>query len=150
MIILLVISILMDESPSLPQQAISDEHLKFFETDVRPLLADHCLRCHGSKKQWADLRLDSRAAMLQGGDSGPSVIPGQPDASLLIRAIRHEDENLKMPQDDKLSDRQIETLVQWVAMGSTLNNRASSKPRPIVKPTATISATTVCQPSVTT
>ena len=118
MIILLLISMLIDESPALLQQTISDEHLKFFEAAVRPLLADHCLDCHGPKKQWAGLRLDSRAAMLQGGDSGPAVIPLQPDTSLLIRAIRHEDEDLKMPQDEKLSDRQIETLVQWVAMGA--------------------------------
>ena len=118
MIIFLLISLLIDQSPSLSEQAISDEHLRFFETDVRPLLADHCLKCHGEKKQWGGLRLDSRAAMLQGGDSGPAVIPLQPDASLLIRAIRHEDEDLKMPQDEKLSARQIETLVQWVAMGA--------------------------------
>ena len=118
MIILLLISMLIEESPSVPPQAISDEHRKFFETDVRPLLADHCLKCHGEKKQWGGLRLDSRAAMLQGGDSGPAVIPLQPDASLLIRAIRHEDEDLKMPQDEKLSARQIETLVQWVALGA--------------------------------
>ncbi|MDA1229994.1 MAG: PSD1 and planctomycete cytochrome C domain-containing protein [Planctomycetota bacterium] len=117
MILLLLVSMMMDETPALPQQTLSDEHVRFFETEVRPLLTDHCLDCHGPKRQWAGLRLDSRDAMLKGGDTGPAVIPQQPDASLLIHAVRHESEDLQMPQDDKLSDRQIETLVQWVAMG---------------------------------
>ena len=129
MLILLLLSLWIDESPSLPQQTFSDEHLKFFETDVRPLLTDQCLNCHGEKKQWAGLRLDSRAALLQGGDSGPAVIPLQPDASLLIRAIRHEDEDLKMPQDKKLTERQIETLVQWVALGAPYPETPLTKKR---------------------
>ena len=93
------------------------EQVRFFETSVRPMLAEQCLKCHGSKKQWAGLRLDSRVAILRGGDSGAAVVPGKPGESLLIRAVRHEDENLKMPEDGKLSDRQIADLVRWVEMG---------------------------------
>ncbi len=129
MIIFLLFSMLIDDAASPPEQPISEEQLKFFENDVRPLLVDHCFKCHGSQKQWAGLRLDSRAAVLKGGDSGPAVIPHRPDASLLIRAVRHEDENLQMPQDEKLSDRQIETLVQWVAMGAPFPEAAVSEHR---------------------
>ncbi len=93
------------------------EQLQQFETHVRPILDEHCLKCHGSAKQWAGLRLDSREAILKGGDSGPAAVAGEPNASLLIRAVRHEDENLKMPQDDKLTDQQVEVLTNWVKSG---------------------------------
>ena len=94
------------------------EQLRFFETNVRPVLVEHCQKCHGSKKQWSGLRLDSREALLRGGDSGAAIVPGEPNKSLLIRAVRHEDENLKMPEDGKLADRQIADLVRWVEMGA--------------------------------
>ena len=94
------------------------EQVRFFENNVRPVLVEHCQKCHGSKKQWAGLRLDSREALLRGGDSGAAIVPGEPNKSLLIRAVRHEDENLKMPEDGKLADRQIVDLVRWVEMGA--------------------------------
>ena len=97
--------------------AFNAEQLRQFETHVRPILDEHCLKCHGSTKQWASLRLDSRDAILKGGDSGPAAVAGEPDESLLIRAVRHDDENLKMPQDDKLTDAQIEILSSWVKSG---------------------------------
>ena len=97
--------------------AFTAEQLRQFETHVRPILDEHCLKCHGSTKQWANLRLDSRDAILKGGDSGPAAVAGRPDESLLIRAVRHDDENLKMPQDDKLTDAQIEILSSWVKSG---------------------------------
>ena len=97
--------------------AFNAEQLRQFETHVRPILDEHCLKCHGSTKQWANLRLDSRDAILKGGDSGPAAVAGEPDESLLIRAVRHDDENLKMPQDDKLTDAQIEILSSWVKSG---------------------------------
>ncbi len=105
-----------------PQQetetpAFTEDQLRQFETHVRPILEEHCLKCHGSMKQWASLRLDSREAILKGGDSGPAAVAGQPDESLLIRAVRHDDENLKMPQDDRLTDAQIEILTLWVKSG---------------------------------
>lgn len=94
------------------------EQVRFFETNVRPVLVEHCEKCHGSKKQWAGLRLDSRDALLKGGDSGAAIVPGKPKESLLIRAVKHEDEDLKMPEDGKLADRQIADLVKWVEMGA--------------------------------
>src|SRR5207253_8883881 len=70
----------------------SREALDYFERDVRPILVDTCQKCHGEKKQEAELRLDSRAALLKGGFSGPAVEPGHPEKSLLIAAVRHEGE----------------------------------------------------------
>src|SRR5215207_1574251 len=71
------------------------EQVRFFETRVRPVLAEHCYRCHGPDKRRGGLRLDSRALLLQGGDTGPAAVPGRPDKSLLVAAINHGD--LKMP-----------------------------------------------------
>src|SRR5579871_227503 len=70
---------------------------EFFERRVRPVLAEHCFSCHGPKKQQAGLRLDSRAALLKGGESGPAVVPGEPERSLLLEAVRQTGEVKKMP-----------------------------------------------------
>ena len=117
MIGVLLFAVLAAEDPA-QAGAPTAEQLKFFETNVRPVFAEHCLKCHGEKKQWAGLRLDSREALLRGGDSGAAVTPGKPNDSLLIRAVRHEDEDLKMPENGKLPDRQIADLVRWVEMGA--------------------------------
>ena len=68
--------------------AFPREAVEFFEARVRPVLAESCVRCHGEKKQSSELRIDSREALLAGGANGPAVIPGKPDESLLIEAIR--------------------------------------------------------------
>ena len=90
--------------------------IQFFEMKVRPILADHCYECHGAKKPKRDLRLDSLAAMLEGGDAGPAIVPGHPEKSLLIKAINH-DGKLKMPKQ-KLLPEHIAALTQWVKMGA--------------------------------
>ncbi len=92
--------------------------VQFFETKVRPILAENCFRCHGEKKQRGELRLDSLAAALEGGGRGPALVPGHPEKSLLIKAIGHEDKDLKMPEDKKLPREHIETLTQWIKMGA--------------------------------
>src|SRR5262249_50200509 len=92
------------------------EQLRFFETKVRPILADNCYRCHGPKKQSNGLRLDSRAALRAGGDSGPAIVPGEPAKSLLIRAINHE--GPEMPPKTMLKPEQIANLTAWVKMGA--------------------------------
>src|SRR5262245_17379012 len=75
---------------------------EFFETKVRPLLGANCFSCHGPAKQQSSLRLDSPGALRKGGDRGePIVVPGKPDESLLIQAVRH-DGDLKMPPKAKL------------------------------------------------
>ncbi|SIO59037.1 Planctomycete cytochrome C [Singulisphaera sp. GP187] len=88
----------------------------FFEQKVRPILVASCAKCHGAKKQESGLRLDARAALIQGGDNGPAVVPGDPAKSLLIQAVNHEGD-LAMPPGRKLSDEQIGVLKQWVERG---------------------------------
>ncbi len=72
-------------------QAADDEDREFFEKRIRPVLVERCYECHNSRDNAeGDLALDHRTAMLAGGDSGEAVVPGKPDESLLIQAIRHE------------------------------------------------------------
>ena len=91
---------------------------EFFETKIRPLLAEHCYSCHSTKaeKLQAGLYLDSAVGATRGGDSGPAIVPGKPDESLLIRAVRYEEN--EMPPDRKLSDAEIALLTQWVEAGA--------------------------------
>src|SRR4051812_1292404 len=92
-------------------QAPSREAVDFFETRVRPRLAESCYRCHGPEKQLSGLRLDSREGVLTGGSGeGPAVVPGKVDESPLIAAIRHEHDTLKMPPKAKLPDEAIQDL----------------------------------------
>ena len=90
----------------------------FFETRIRPLLIENCSKCHGGKKPKGDLRVDSLSSLLRGGSRGPALVPGQPDKSLLIRAVRQIDDDLKMPPAKKLSRRQIEDLALWIKQGT--------------------------------
>ena len=96
-----------------------DDSETFFELRVRPVLAGTCVKCHGAKKASGGLRLDSREAMLKGGESGPAVVPGDPRKSLLIKAIEHEDDSLTMPPDNLLPPRIRSDLKSWVAAGAT-------------------------------
>ena len=100
----------------------------FFETRIRPLLVDRCHSCHGSKVQQGDLRLDSQAAILRGGESGPAIVPFQPEASLLIDAVRYR--SLEMPPDTKLSASDVEALTTWVAAGALWPNSPNSPNSP--------------------
>ncbi len=94
------------------------EELAFFESKIRPVLINRCYKCHSQEKdkQGGSLLLDSRAGILQGGDTGPTIVPGDPEASLLVRAIRHADPDLKMPPGKKLSDLEIADLEKWVRL----------------------------------
>src|SRR5262249_58484094 len=65
------------------------EAIEFFESKVRPILVEQCLSCHGEKKQSSGLRLDSKAGVMKGTDDGPVVVPGEPDKSPLVKAVRH-------------------------------------------------------------
>jgi hypothetical protein len=97
---------------------VTAEQVQFFETKVRPLLAEHCFRCHGDvKKPKGGLRVHSRAALLEGGDSGPALVPGHPESSRLIDAV-HYRKGLEMPPGQKLSTRQVAVLEDWVKMGA--------------------------------
>ncbi|WP_198000378.1 PSD1 and planctomycete cytochrome C domain-containing protein [Gimesia alba] len=96
-----------------PDQA-EQEH--FFEQHVRPLLIKHCIECHGPKKQFAELRLDSRTHILKGGESGPTIKVNHPEKSLLISAVRRE--SLEMPPEQPLKKDEIEILTTWISQGA--------------------------------
>ena len=97
--------------------AVSPEQIEFFESQVRPLLAEQCHTCHGAEKQKASLRLDSREAILLGGETGPALVPGKPESSLLLTAVKQTGD-LQMPPKGKLTDAQIAVLEKWVALGA--------------------------------
>jgi len=99
-------------------ESAAAEDLRFFEQNIRPLLAKNCYKCHGSEKTKGDLRLDSRAGVLVGGVNGPAVDPGKPAESLLMLAVSHTDEDLKMPPKKPLAERDIKLLEKWIAMGA--------------------------------
>src|SRR5262245_47447157 len=92
--------------------------VEFFEKKVRPVLVEHCYRCHAGKAHKGGLRLDSRAGLLKGGDTGPAVVPGKPDESLLLRAIRHTDATLRMPPKGKLPAAVVADFQRWIAAGA--------------------------------
>src|SRR5437899_3134430 len=109
----------------------SQQAVEFFESKIRPVLVERCLKCHGPAKQKADLRLDSREAMLKGNDSGPVIVPGQPAKSLLIQAIR-QSEDLKMPPDGKLPPEVIAHFAEWIQAGAPWPGGAIAKGSPEV------------------
>jgi len=88
-----------------------------FEKHIRPLLSDHCIKCHGAMKQSGGLRLDSQETILKGGKSGSAIVPRKPTSSLLIKAVSQVGE-LKMPPKGKLSSKQIEHLTNWIEGGA--------------------------------
>jgi len=89
----------------------------FFESKIRPLLAAHCWECHGPDKQKSGLRLDSRQAILRGGDTGPAMSVGKPEESPLVEAIGY-DGAVQMPPKGKLSKEEIAALTDWVKRGA--------------------------------
>jgi hypothetical protein len=91
--------------------------VEFFEREVRPVLAAQCYACHGDKIQQAGLRLDSREALLKGGDKGPSFNAKEPAKSLFLTAIHHQG-GLKMPPAGKLPAKQLAALEKWIALGA--------------------------------
>ncbi len=93
---------------------------QFFENKIRPLLSQQCYKCHSltSEKVKGGLLLDSREATLKGGETGPAVVPGKLDQSVLIKAVRYDDADLQMPPKKQLTDEQIADLEQWVKMGA--------------------------------
>ena len=103
------------EEPQVLSEATAD-----FETHVRPLLVKRCLSCHSAAEGDLEggLGLDSRLGWQQGGERGPAVVPGDPEASLLIRAVRYTDPDLQMPPDRQLAAEEITRLEEWVRLGA--------------------------------
>jgi mono/diheme cytochrome c family protein len=105
---------------SICSAAPSEADVAYFEEHIRPLLAQHCYQCHSirANKRKGGLGLDSRSARARGGESGPAVVPGDPDASLLIRAVRYQDPELQMPPGGRLPAEAIARLERWVQSGA--------------------------------
>ncbi|MFT5029400.1 MAG: hypothetical protein ACI9VS_001838, partial [Candidatus Binatia bacterium] len=105
---------------SLGAAEISLEQIEFFESRIRPVLAQDCYECHNSRgKAKGGLILDHREALLKGGDSGKAIVPGDAKASLLIQAIRHDDEDLAMPKAGaKLDEAIVRDFEKWVNLGA--------------------------------
>src|SRR5438105_15930034 len=89
---------------------------EFFETKIRPLLAEKCFACHTSSRM-GGLEMKSREALLKGGKNGPAIVPNKPHESLLLKAVSYSDDRLKMPPQGKLSPEEIEALTVWVKTG---------------------------------
>ena len=112
-----------------PAAELTRAQLDFFEGRIRPVLADKCYKCHSaqSEKVKGGLLLDSREDLLKGGKTGPAIVSGDPDKSLLIEAIRYTNEDLQMPpKGEKLSTAQIADLTAWVKMGAPDPRRKSA------------------------
>ena len=98
-----------------------DRGLEFFETNIRPVLVQHCYECHSAKAQRAGqlkggLLLDSRASIRKGGESGPAVVPGEIESSLLVEALRYE--GLEMPPKGQLPGQVLSDFVKWIQSGA--------------------------------
>lgn len=103
------------------QQAFAgkiDDREGFFEARIRPVLVGVCQKCHRAEKPAGGLSLDGSASLLKGGGRGPAIVPGDPEASLLIKAIRHTDEKLRMPPDGRIEDRVIHDFETWIQDGA--------------------------------
>ncbi len=96
------------------------EGRKLYETSVRPVFVKTCWECHSAKVKApkAGLRLDSRERLLKGGDSGPAIVSGKPNESLLIHVLEHSSEIAQMPPGSRLADRLIDDFRRWVALGA--------------------------------
>src|SRR5579872_438879 len=116
---------------SLTAETVNEGTPEFFENKIRPILANNCFGCH-TNSQLGGLRLDTLDGMKKGGKRGPAIVPGDPDSSLLIKAVRQTDAALKMPYGSKLTASEIADLEAWVKAGaiwpaSTVSAVTSSK-----------------------
>ncbi len=113
--------------------APSSEQAEFFESKIRPILVDHCYECHSAKSKSikGGLRMDTRDALLKGGDSGPAIIPHDAEKSLLIKAVRYTNADLQMPPKNKrLAPEQIAALEAWVKLGAPDPRSATASTTP--------------------
>src|SRR3972149_5117809 len=106
--------------PAKPAAEAGREGIEFFERRIRPVLVERCYKCHsaGAEKLKGNLRLDTREDVRKGGGRGSAIVPGDPDRSLLIQAIRYTDEELKMPPGRRLSTEQVADFETWVRSGA--------------------------------
>src|SRR5262245_12727979 len=118
--LLLGIGLLLAPARAQETPATADRQgVEFFEKKIRPVLVERCYRCHGgdAAKVKGGLHLDTGDGLLRGGDSGPAVVPGEPDRSLFIKALRYTDPALRMPPRKKLSPQEVADFEEWVKRG---------------------------------
>ena len=106
----------------------SPQQRDLFEMHVRPALVKHCIKCHGESKQEGGLRLTSMEDLLQGGDSGPAIVVGNPDESLLLEALRFE--SFEMPPSGPLEETITDGIAKWIEAGSSWPPGLVLKPTP--------------------
>lgn len=119
-LLLVTIIFLADDIPA-------QEAERFFETKIRPVLVARCFKCHGSEKVSNGLRVDSRDALVKGGDSGAAISPGKPDESLLIKAISGADDDLKMPPENPLTKTSVDDFRRWIQDGAAWPKHLSQR-----------------------
>ncbi len=117
--------------PTALAQTLADE--AFFEAKIRPVLVERCFKCHGGAKTSGKLRVDSRAALVKGGSRGPAIVAGAPARSILLQAMRHTHEELRMPPGKKLPEHVVRDFAAWVRQGAawpaTAANREAFAPQ---------------------
>ena len=127
----LALLLLLRIGPAHLSAAPAESDIAFFEKSIRPLLTEHCLECHSTQagKRKGGLLLDSRIAIAQGGDSGPAIVPGKPDESRIVVAVRGHDADLRMPPKKSLDSEKAELLAEWVRRGAPDPREETAKPR---------------------
>lgn len=100
------------------EDSFSAEQVEYFEKQVRPLFVEHCLKCHGTDKPKGGLQLNSRQTLLQGGDTGPGIVPGKPSEGELLKAIQYDADGYQMPPEGKLPEAAIAIIQKWIEMGA--------------------------------
>ena len=113
-----IVSLFLIAIPALSQQKDS----RYFDERVAPILEKRCLPCHNEELKNANISFLDRDSLLSGGTLGPALVPGRPDLSLLIAALRHEGE-LQMPPGPKLSTNEIGVLTEWIKRGAIWGTR---------------------------
>jgi len=108
-----------------PEKNEADPRVEHFELHIRPVLMNTCVECHGRQKAEHDLRVDRRVTIVNGGKSGPAIVPGKPDKSLLIQALRHEHPDIQMPPDERLDARVVDAFEKWVREGAVWPERSN-------------------------
>ena len=105
-------------SASAQQPARND--IDYFEQYIRPVLSEHCYECHSAKASTLSggLRLDTSDGWMRGGDSGPSVVAGRPDESLLMRALRYDEDVSPMPPSSPLDAQMVSRIARWIKRGA--------------------------------
>ncbi|WP_145055221.1 c-type cytochrome domain-containing protein [Lignipirellula cremea] len=123
-VLLLALACLVSRAEADEPREFTKQQLTFFETKIRPVLVEHCFECHaaGAKIVQGALRVDHRAGLLRGGDSGPAIVPKQAEQSLLLKALRYDE--FEMPPKGKLADSVIRDFEAWIAVTTVSAGRS--------------------------